>query len=199
MQLCTPSGVKCHLSWCTCACESASALSQYQQAVFHHSVTEAHEIRAESTQNNHTELRDNPEPKHQRETGGQCSIYHPTRIRPKEKHSDSDALLLSDPAWHRNNRMWWVSAPEVTAEPPGTSREPCDVIEGNSCSRAFFFKFFFHWPAQRNFEEKRNFSAIFCYHGVKSPSELILHALNLKKCSAMSACAYINPGGFNPL
>lgn len=51
-------------------------------------VTEAHEIRAESTQNNHTELRDNAEPKHQRETGGRCFIYHPTRIHPEEKHGD---------------------------------------------------------------------------------------------------------------
>lgn len=57
--------VTSRLSWCTCAFESASAQSQYQQAVFHRSVTEA-QIRAESTQNNHTELRDNPEPKHQR-------------------------------------------------------------------------------------------------------------------------------------
>lgn len=62
------------------------ALSQYQQAVFHRSMTEAHEIRAESTQNNHTELWDNPEPKHQKETGGHCFIYHPTRIHPEEKH-----------------------------------------------------------------------------------------------------------------
>lgn len=76
------------LSRCTCACESASAFSQYQQAVFHRSVTEAHEIRAESTKNNHTEPRDNPEPKHQRETGGHCFIYHPTRIHPEEKHRD---------------------------------------------------------------------------------------------------------------
>lgn len=50
--------------------------------------TEAHEIRAESTQNNHTELRDNAESKHQRETGGRCFIYHPTRIHPEEKHGD---------------------------------------------------------------------------------------------------------------
>lgn len=60
-------------------------MSQYQQAVFYHSVTEAHKIREESTKNNHTELRDNPEPEHQRETGGHCFIYHPTRIHPKEK------------------------------------------------------------------------------------------------------------------
>lgn len=82
------------LSRCTCA--SASALSQYQQAVFHRSVTEAHEIRAESTKNNHTELRDNAEPKHQRETGGHCSIYHPARIHPEEKHKDEMQPLLSD-------------------------------------------------------------------------------------------------------
>lgn len=37
---------------------------------------------------NHTELRDNPEPKHQRETGGHCFIYHPTRIHPEEKQRD---------------------------------------------------------------------------------------------------------------
>lgn len=74
------------LSWCTCACELASALSQYQQAVFHRTVAEAHEIRAESTKNNHTEPRDNPEPKHERETGGHCCIYHPTRIHPEERH-----------------------------------------------------------------------------------------------------------------
>lgn len=76
------------LSWCTCASDSASALSQYQQAVFHHRVTEAHEIREESTKNNHTEQWDNPEPEHQRETGGRCFICHPTGIHPEGKQRD---------------------------------------------------------------------------------------------------------------
>ena len=104
------------LSWCTCACESASALSQYQQAVFHHSVTEAHEIRAESTQNNHTELWDNPEPKHQRETGGHCFVYHPTRIRPEGKHRDE--MCHYCPTWLAREKqdVRWVSTPEVTGE-----------------------------------------------------------------------------------
>lgn len=76
------------LSQCTCACELTSGLSLHQQPVFHRSVTEAHEIRAVSTQNNHAELRDNPEPKHQKKWGGHCFIYHPTRMHPREKHGD---------------------------------------------------------------------------------------------------------------
>lgn len=90
-----PSVVQSPPSCNTCARDSASALSQHQQTVFHHSVTEAHEIRAGSTQNNHTELRDNPEPNHQRETEGHCSAYHPTRIHPEEKQR-GDAPLLFD-------------------------------------------------------------------------------------------------------
>lgn len=90
-----PSGVNCPASCCTCARESPSALGQYQQTVFHHSMTEAHEIRAESTQNNHTELGDNPEPKHQRETGGHCFVDHSTRIHPEGKQQ-CYALLLCD-------------------------------------------------------------------------------------------------------
>lgn len=130
------------LSRCTCACESASELSQYQQAVFHHSVTEAHEIRAESTQNNHTELRDNPDPKHQRETGGHCSIYHPTRIHPEEKHGDEWCVAIVRPSWHRKNRMWWVSVPEVTGEPQW--HQPGNLYVGTAfcaCTKVFFLFF----------------------------------------------------------
>lgn len=79
-----------------CTCVSALVLSQYQQAVFHHSVREAHGIRAESTQNNYTELRDNTEPKHQRETGGHCFVHHPAGIRPKEKQ----CVAIVEVHWH---------------------------------------------------------------------------------------------------
>ena len=44
--------------------------------------------RAESTPNNHTELTDNPQPKHQRITTGRWSIRHPARIHPEGKHKD---------------------------------------------------------------------------------------------------------------
>lgn len=80
--------VTSRLPWCTCAFESASAQSQYQQAVFHRSVTEAREIRAESTQNNHTELRDNPEPKHQRKWKDTASSIIQQESTPKTNTGD---------------------------------------------------------------------------------------------------------------
>lgn len=69
----------------TCACESASAASQHQQAVFHRGVTEAREIRAESAQNNRAKPRDNPQPEHQRETVGRSSLPTSTKNPPPRK------------------------------------------------------------------------------------------------------------------
>lgn len=88
-------------SWCTCARESASAPSQHQQAVFHRAVAEAREIRAESTKNNPTEPRDNPEPKHQRDTGG-----HPSSGRESapKKNTGTGRAAIVRPRGHRGKR-----------------------------------------------------------------------------------------------
>lgn len=101
----------------TCACESASAASQHQQAVFHRGVTEACEIRAESAQNNRAKPRDNPQPKHQREMVGRSSLPASTKNLPPRKtemgHKDywyTSATILQVSWDDRGGFLMWTES-----------------------------------------------------------------------------------------
>lgn len=122
---------------CTCACESASALSQYQQAAFHRSVTEAYKIRAESTQNNHAELRANPEPKHQRECQDTGSSIIRQESTPK-KNTESGCVAIVQPHLYIQDVMGFGAWGHCrTSVPPANS----------GCIYTFLHKFLFYMEA----------------------------------------------------
>lgn len=162
------------LSWCTCACESASAPSQYQQAVFHRSVWQKP-----------ARLEQNP-PKTTTLSRG---IIHSPNIRGKQEDTASSIIqqestlkkntgtrcaAIVQHRWQRKNRMCWLPCLRWLVNHCTTSPETCDAIGAisNCCytysQRSSPFCLLLHLESDTN---KKKLAVLSLRWGLKLSSE----------------------------
>lgn len=138
-------GVTSPPSRCTCA--SASASSQYQQAVFHRSVWQKH-MRLEQNPPKTTTLSwgimRSPNIRGKQEDAASSIIQQEST--PK-KNTGTRCTAIVRPHWHRKNRMWRVSMPEVTGEPlvPPAWKNFFSMILFKQLLHLFMLTFFCLW------------------------------------------------------